>query len=68
MSELTQILMEGLIEDGGRILKFLWQPGPGQLAVDSFFRVRPFKSKRSWLLDARGRLKKASFKSKTIYQ
>ena len=72
MSELTQILMGGLIEDGGRILIFLWQPGPGQLAVDSFFRVRPFKSKkkkkRSWLLDARGRLKKASLKSKTVNQ
>ena len=38
-SELTQILMEILIEDGGRIFKALWQPGPGQLAVDSFFPV-----------------------------
>ena len=51
MSELTQVLMEGLIEDGGRILKSLWQPGPGQLDVDSFFWVRPFKGKKLLALD-----------------
>ena len=28
--------MEGVTEDG-RILKSLWQPGPGPLAIDSFF-------------------------------
>ena len=46
LCKLTQVLMEGLIEDGGRILKSLWQPGPGQLAVDSFFQVGPFKGKK----------------------
>ena len=54
MSELTQILMEGLIEDGGRILKSLWHSGPGQLAVDSFFWVRPFKIKKVLALGCQG--------------
>ena len=53
LSELTQVLMEGLTEDG-RILKSLWQPGPGQLAVDSFFQVRPFKSKKVLALGHQG--------------
>ena len=59
MSELTQVLMEGLIEDGGRILKSLWQPGPGQLAVDSFFRVRPFESKKVLALGYQGEVEES---------
>ena len=54
LSELTQVLMEGLIEDGGRILKSLWQPGPGQLAIDSFFWVRPFKGIKVLALGRQG--------------
>ena len=53
MSELTQVLMEGLTEDG-RILKSLWQPGPGQLAIDSFFWVRPFKGIKVLALGRQG--------------
>ena len=46
LSELTQVFMEGLIEDGGIIFKSLWQSRPGQLSVDPLFQVGPFKGKK----------------------
>jgi hypothetical protein len=46
----------------------LGQSGPGELSVESFLLVLPLKAKSGWLGSAKGRLKKASFKSKTVYQ
>ena len=61
MSELTQVLMEGLIEDGGRNLKSLWQPGPGQRAINSLFWVGPFNGKMILASGCQGKAEESVF-------
>lgn len=57
--------MEGLIKDGRRDFKSLGQMGPNQLSTNPELLIVPFKDRE--VLGAKGKLKKASFKSSTIY-
>ena len=61
LSELTQVLMKGLVEDGGGILESLWQPGPGQLSVNSLFWVGPFKGKKILASGRQGKAEESVF-------
>ena len=54
LSKPTQVFMEGLIEDGGRIFKSLWQSHPGQLSVDPLFQVGPLKGEKLLALGHQG--------------
>ena len=54
LSKLTQVFMEGLIEDGGIIFKSLWQSRPGQLSVDPLFQVGPLKGEKLLALGHQG--------------
>lgn len=57
--------MVGLIKDGRRDFKSLEQMGLSQLSSNPELWIVPFKGKE--VLGAKDKLKKASFKSSTVY-
>lgn len=63
---LTEILVEGLVEDGRRVFESLGESGPGELAAISILRVLPFEGEQWLALFTQGTLKKASFRSSTV--